>query len=289
MIPLATLNSTHGRTSTEALVLKLRNLFELLGVRGKPKRYNYETTSIAVEGVGNVTLAQWSHPSETSKTVSAEAVQAYRAFISPGDFCIDIGAHSGDSTLPIALATGPNGAVLAVEPNPFVYHVLEKNARANRTLANIIPLFAAATPEQGIMRFEYSDSGFCNGGRHEGISPIAHAHAFNLDVFGVDLANELNSDYADLLPKLKFIKTDCEGFDLAVLESLTEVIDAHRPFIKSEVFSKTPTAARKNLLRFFLDREYEVHRVVGDHVRTGEQVGLKNIDAWKHYDVLCTP
>ncbi len=69
----------------------------------------------------------------------------------------------------MALAVGRSGCVLALEPNPFVYHVLEKNARANRSAANIIPMMAAATEKEGFMQFAYSDSGFCNGGRHEDI------------------------------------------------------------------------------------------------------------------------
>ena len=34
-----------------------------------------------------------------------------------------IGAHIGDTTLPIALAAGKKGFVLALEPNPYVFHV----------------------------------------------------------------------------------------------------------------------------------------------------------------------
>ena len=269
--------------------MKLRNLIEFAGLRGKPRRYDYEETVTEIDGIGTVTIARWCHPSETPKTVAAGTVEAYRALVGPGDFCIDIGAHTGDSTLPMALAAGTSGTVLAVEPNPYVYHVLEKNARANRTTTNIIPLLAAATPSRGFLQFEYSDSGFCNGGRHEGISPLAHGHAFKLDVFGLDLAHELEQDYADLLGKLSFIKTDCEGFDLSVLESLSRVIDAQRPVIKCEVFGKSPSADRQRLLRFFHDRNYQVHRIVGDHVRTGEEVTAANIDAFGHFDMLSTP
>lgn len=269
--------------------MKLRNLIQFIGFKGNPKRYGYETVVCQIKSIGAVTLARWQHPAETPKTITAASIEAYGAFIKPGDFAIDIGAHTGDSTLPMALAAGRDGAVLAVEPNPYVYHVLEKNARANRDLCTIIPLFAAATPTQGTMRFEYSDSGFCNGGRHEGISPLAHGHPFTLEVFGVNLAAELESDYANVLPNLTFIKTDCEGFDLFVLESLAPIIDRYRPVIKSEVFSKTNLDQRRRLLRFFLDRGYTVHRVVSDHVRTNERVTLDNVDTWKHYDVLATP
>lgn len=269
--------------------MKLRNLIEFIGFKGKPKRYGYETTVCHVEPIGEVTLARWQHPAETPKTISAASVNALSAFIKPGDFAIDIGAHTGDSTLPMALAAGRDGTVLAVEPNPYVYHVLEKNARANRHLCTIVPLFAAATPTQGTMHFEYSDSGFCNGGRHEGISPLAHGHAFSLEVFGVNLAAELESDYADVLPNLAFIKTDCEGFDLYVLQSLATIIDRFRPVIKSEVFSKTNLDQRRSLLEFFSGRNYDVFRVECDHVTRGERITPDVLGKWKHYDVLAIP
>ena len=96
-----------------------------------------------------------------------------------GNFCIDIGAHTGNSTFPMALAGGNSGCALVLESNPFVYHVLEKNARANTHITNIKTMMAAANADEGFLKFEYSDSGFCNGGRHANISAFKHGHPFN--------------------------------------------------------------------------------------------------------------
>ena len=70
--------------------------------------------------------AQWLHPRETGKRISQESVDELRRFLSPGDVAIDIGAHTGDSTIPIALAVGKTGCVLALEPNKYVFPVLER-------------------------------------------------------------------------------------------------------------------------------------------------------------------
>jgi len=64
----------------------------------------------------------------------------------------------------------------------------------------------AATPEDGQFAFEYSDSGFCNGGRHEGISKWRHGHAFPLTVQGRNLPSYLSDQHPQLLPKLAYIK-----------------------------------------------------------------------------------
>ena len=65
-------------------------------------------------------------PSESSKVITSELVDQYRTYVKKGDFCIDVEAHTGDTSLPIGLAAGQEGFVLAFEPNPHVYHVLEK-------------------------------------------------------------------------------------------------------------------------------------------------------------------
>jgi len=269
--------------------MRLKSLLQVMGFRGKPRHYGYEMYDYPV-GEGRVVhYAHWLHPHEKKKVITAEAVEAYAELMDEGDFCIDIGAHAGDSTLPMALAAGPTGCVLALEPNPYVYHVLEKNARANAHLANIRPLMAASVPEPGFVEFEYSDAGFCNGGRHEGISAWRHGHAFKLSVFGVDLMHELQTDYADRLPKLRLIKVDSEGYDLYILRSLAGLIDAHRPIVKAEVFKDTDTAYRRDLLAFFIDRGYRVYKIDEDPITPGPVLNPDTVDNWRHYDILCRP
>jgi FkbM family methyltransferase len=269
--------------------VRLKSLLEIAGLRRRPRRYGYELRSFSLADGETVTYAQWLHPGETPKAILAEHVEAYRRFVAPGDFCLDIGAHSGDTTLPMALAAGREGCVLALEPNPFVYHVLQKNARANRRLANIETLMAAATPAQGFVQFEYSDAGFCNGGSHEDIGVLKHGHAYRLDVFGVDLAAELAADYADRLPRLRFVKVDAEGFDLAVIRSLAEIIGQRRPVVKAEVYKLTTTAQRRHLFSFFLERGYRVARVEEEPLGAGRPLDLDDVDRWRHYDILCEP
>ncbi len=269
--------------------MKIHNFFQLCGFRGKPQRYTYEMRDFNL-GKGKVVhYAQWLHPSESKKEITIDMVNSYEDLLKEGDFCIDIGAHSGDSTLPMALVTGKTGCVLALEPNPYVYHVLEKNARSNRHLTNIRTMMAAVAPNEGIMEFEYSDSGFCNGGRHEGISVLKHGHAFKLKVFCVNLVKELYEDFSEFLPRLKFIKVDTEGYDLYVLQSLIDVIKSYRPIVKTEVFKKTDKNYRLKLLTFFQELDYSVNRIENEPVGTGSQLTEDNLEDWKHYDILCLP
>ncbi len=83
-------------------------------------------------------FARWQHPGERPKVVTQQSIDALRAFLREGDVAIDIGAHTGDSTLPIALAVGARGLVLALEPNPYVFKVLEVNAALNPGKTRVI-------------------------------------------------------------------------------------------------------------------------------------------------------
>ncbi len=238
---------------------------------------------------GVVHYAQWLHPAESKKTITAESITAYKEILGEGDFCIDIGAHSGDSTLPIALAVQKSGTVLALEPNPFVYHVLEKNARSNSHLANIKTMMAAASIGEGFVEFEYSDSGYCNGGRHEGISALRHGHAYKLEVFCINIEKELYDNYSDLLPRLKFIKIDTEGYDLYVIRSLENIIKEFRPIIKSEIYKKTDIEYRLQLLGFFVNHNYSIYKIIEEPIKAGPPLSEDNLAEWKHYDILCLP
>lgn len=269
--------------------MKFRNLLELIGLHSRTKHYNYTVKDFDLQNGQIIKYAQWLHPSDALKSITNEQVKAYREHLSPGDFCIDIGAHSGDSTLPMAMAVGLNGCVLALEPNPYVYHVLEKNARANQHLVNIKTIMAAATHYEGFIEFEYSDSAYCNGGRHKGMGVFKHGHMFKLNVFGINLTSELKSDYSTWLPKLKFIKTDAEGYDLYIIKSLAEIIDEYRPCIKSEIFKKTSIEYRRELLSFMLERRYDVYKVEKEPLERGRKLGLEDATKWKHYDILCIP
>lgn len=52
----------------------------------------------------------------------------------PGDFAIDVGANVGVFTVLMAALVGPNGTVVAVEPDPYNLTVLRKNLRLNNLM-----------------------------------------------------------------------------------------------------------------------------------------------------------
>lgn len=269
--------------------MKLRELAGLLGWKPAPRVYGFEIRRFDLPEDGPIEYAQWLHPGETRKTIRQDVVDYLRAFVHSGDVAIDVGAHTGDSTIPLALAAGPQGCVLALEPNPYVFAVLEANANLNREKTAIVPLNFAAAAEPGPVTFEYSDAGFCNGGRHEGISRWRHGHAFPLTVRGESLVSYMRTHMPDLVDRVRYIKVDAEGYDLVVLESMRELIDRQRPYIRAEVYRHTSRAQREKLLDFLVSRGYEVRRVLDETNYRGEVLAPADLTRWRHFDIFAEP
>ncbi len=242
---------------------------------------------------GRIEVARWLHPGAypIAPLQVQAAVDQLRRFLRPGDVAIDVGAHTGDTTLPIALAVGATGRVLGLEPNPYVFPVLERNASLNPAKTSILPLNFAAMRTDGFYEFQYGEEGYCNGGFHEGVSKWLHGSAFKVRVEGRNVHAFLTGQHPDLLPRLRFIKIDAEGFDLPILETLEDLVRSQRPFLQVEMFSlrKSTTAYRLGLYDFLARHGYEVHRVEGNANYLGDRITLENLMRWNVYDVFCIP
>jgi FkbM family methyltransferase len=167
--------------------------------------------------------------------------------------------------------------------------VLRKNAELNAGKTNIVPLMFAATPEDAEMEFQYSDSGFCNGGRFEGMSKWLHGHAFRLNVQGRNLHSFVKATYPQLLPRVRYIKIDTEGYESAVLATLSDLIAQNKPFLKLEVYRKLNVAQRDGLYRSIVAYGYVVHKIVDDGNYFGEILTAQDMTKWRHFDVFCAP
>lgn len=277
----------------EGATLKAKEFIYLLGLKPKPKTFGFVLETHDLQTDGRLDIARWLHPG--AYRVSAPDLQAVadqlRRFLQPGDVAIDIGAHAGDTTIPIALAVGRSGVVLALEPNPYVFPVLERNAGLNPAKMRILPLMFAAMRTDGRYEFQYGEEGYCNGGFHEGMSKWVHGSAFKVRVEGRNVPAFLRRSHPDLIPRLRFIKVDAEGFDLAILETLEELIGGQRPFLQVEMFSlrKSTPVYRRALFDFLVGHGYAVHRMESHDNFLGELVTPENLMRWDVYDAFCVP
>lgn len=268
--------------------MKLKNLPRALGFAASPRQYPTRVEAFTLPSSGEIQFARWLHPAETPKTVTEESVNALRAFLREGDVAIDIGAHTGDSTVPMALAVGPRGTVFALEPNPYVFEVLDLNATLNPTKCHIVPLMFAAMPYDGLFDFDYSDSGYCNGGYHPSLSRWTHGEFLKLRVEGRDLVKHLRRTAESELARLRYIKIDTEGFDRAVAGSLNELLKSARPYLKSEIYKHMPNNERAGYYADLRSLGYRIFKCEESSYR-GEELGPDDLTRWRHFDIFAVP
>ena len=251
--------------------------------------YGHELREFQLPRDGRVEFAQWLHPFDRPTAITQAAVDAIRRFVRPRDFVIDIGAHTGDTTVPLALAAGPSGCTLAVEPNPHVFKVLAQNAALNRDRTHIIPRSFAATERDGRFVFHYSDASYCNGGFKSQQRWWFYRRKYPLVVEGRNLRNVLRNEFAAWLPKLAYVKVDAEGYDRAILQSLLPILRDARPVIRTEVFRKLMAGERYALYDLLAGIGYRIHRYRDDDDTCGELVVREDMTREKHFDLLAVP
>lgn len=170
-----------------------------------------------------------------SKVVSEE-VSRLQAFgiLKNGGVAIDIGAHTGDSTLPIALLANQT---ISFDPSVFVFPILKTNAAINANL-HIDTYNLGISQKHGFINFEYSEHGEeCNGGV-AAVGGRDNKKAWRQRET-VNLKNFLERRYsASVIASIQYIKIDCEGYDSSILTSLGPLVQGlnPKPIIQVEYF-----------------------------------------------------
>jgi FkbM family methyltransferase len=190
----------------------------------------------------------------------------FSEIIPEGCVVLDIGAHVGGFSLLFGSCVGKKGKVLAFEPNPKTFESLQQKAKDN-PLFNIIPYNYACTKEKGKFTFNYSDPSFgtgMNGGFFDSLKlgdQIKQFHNHQIDVDGVNILEFLNENHSNELDKIKFIKTDTEGFDKEVLKTLSPLIKKNKPVLMVEAFVNLTEEEMEDYYNTLKSFDYEIYDV----------------------------
>jgi FkbM family methyltransferase len=267
--------------------MKLREFFNMLGFKSEPCKYGYVVKQQTIDGL-SLRYADWLHPRAYSCEVKPEDLTRLKDFLTEGDVAIDIGAHVGDTTLPMAAAVGREGSVIAFEANPYVFETLEVNAGLNEHIGHVYAHNLAVTEESREYEFSYNDPGFMNGGAVEKTRGFRRGDAYRIKVSGVHLETFLNERYSPLIPRIKYIKVDAEGYDYYILRSIAGFIQRIRPFVQAEVMKGTSASYRADLFELFNEMGYIVqHHDKGQNLeifRSGH-----DMCSYENFDIFCTP
>jgi FkbM family methyltransferase len=131
--------------------------------------------------------------------------------LGPGMHVLDVGAHLGYYSLLCARRVGPRGSVLAVEPEPENFRLLQANLLLN-DVRNVIARRLAAADARGRAALHLSDDNF---GDHR-LQAVAGRRRVDVETMSLDEA------LAGALPD--FVKIDTQGAEPRVLMGMAQTL-----------------------------------------------------------------
>jgi FkbM family methyltransferase len=205
--------------------------------------------------------------------------------VDPDDVFVDIGAHIGTFTIPVAKKLGTRGKALAIEGRSETFGILVRNVGANGLAHKVQPLCAIVGqgPKQKMRRVDVDSN--TGAGFYTPDETSAHE--------AVD-ARTLISAYGFARPD--FVKIDIEGMELSVLRSIAPVIAAHRPKLYVEVVADQLArfgASIGDLDAFLRSFDYRFYRNVGERNSPNDQYLKTELlsleDGGRFFDLLALP
>ena len=157
--------------------------------------------------------------------------------VGPNDVFIDVGAHIGSYTIPVAKKAQK---VIAFEPNKYTFELLTKNITLNH-LTNIEAYNVAVSKKRGVVSFMYENhsaySRILDGSQSSNTTVIENAKQPYTN--NIHLVNTIDLDSVLLKEdRVDWIKIDVEGHELDVLEGAMQTIRMHKPKIIIEIWPR---------------------------------------------------
>ncbi|MFI5071363.1 MAG: FkbM family methyltransferase [Terriglobales bacterium] len=152
----------------------------------------------------------------------------YCEVLSPGDACIDVGAHVGRHTFPLARCVGSSGKVFAFEPIPAIAAQLRAAIKAELDHHEIELRECALADTNGEVDFVLVRE----APGYSGLLPRHYDSEVTTEIIRVNV--QRLDDLASCLPPIRFIKIDCEGAELRVMRGAKKLLKRDRPIISFE-------------------------------------------------------
>ncbi len=196
---------------TRRLVRRVRILF------GLDLNYNLDGFSISLPPDHLLPLFQKEHP------MHERFIPLIAKNLNPGDLVIDIGANCGDT---IALMHEQNQKLsyVCVEPDSTFLSYLKKNIDQLKQLGNPIDVLCVQALIGKAVNTAFLTG---EGGTKKVVLDSSNGTPINSRTID-DIHNELD------LGKVRFIKSDVDGFDYDVLDSASNVIKNYSPILYFE-------------------------------------------------------
>jgi FkbM family methyltransferase len=182
-------------------------------------------------------------------TWEPEVVNVISKSVSPGMTALDLGSYGGFFTLLLSQLVGPKGRVIAFEPLPANFRVLEENVRLN-SIENVTVERLAVSSQSGEFRLDVPSLE----------SPLLAGPFQDEDDRGTTLvpATSLDDYIFQKETRVDFIKIDVEGAEDDVLRGAQRTLATFHPTMVIELHN--------------LENEHGLHPAVADLEKSGYEL-----------------
>jgi FkbM family methyltransferase len=188
----------------------------------------------------------WRHHKEHAFGVYEPAVvNAIHNIVKPGWVCADVGAHLGYITLLLAKQVGPKGKVIAFEPFPNNFQVLQSNIALNG-YKNVVLENKAVMDSSGWVSL-----------KPLGDDPLPYSTFAHLGSGGC-VAVSLDDYWENRTDRLNFVKIDVEGAEAAVLRGMERILCQDRSILLVELHAFDQQGENHPALQIIRDFNYAV-------------------------------
>ena len=153
--------------------------------------------------------------------------RVYEAVLTDGDVAVDVGAHVGKHAVPMALACGPNGRVLAVEPIDWAIARLRDRVEHAGLGGTVTTYYGCCGDAEGSVSFTVVPN-------HPGWSSMAPRAEVTESVV-VTVPQTTVDTLCAGEGRVRFMKVDVEGAEPLVLRGATGTLQRFLPVVHVEV------------------------------------------------------
>ena len=101
---------------------------------------------------------------------------------------------------------------------------------------------------------------------------------------------ELSASAPEWLDKIRLIKSDTEGHDADVIDSLKPLILKQKPYLICEIYRHMDEGARRAFFHVLTNElGYRVFYADPWRKLELEELGSEDLMHWQHYDIFCRP
>lgn len=193
-----------------------------------------------------------------------------RRLLAPGDTFVDVGAHVGLHSLVAANAVGPDGQVIAIDPQPYCCERVLTNAALNG-LTNILVIVAAAGEIDGFVTLHSQQRG-----DHTRLTLTGEGIADLPARFEAPLARLDTLAARHELGPIKLLKIDVEGYEAEVLMGAAGSL-AVTEHIIFEILPGAPQAKTEQIVRTLNDLGFVLRRLDGASWAPGSRSPEDNV------------